>query len=70
MPLLLLFSHIYAIVCYYLINEHIAKKEYVREKEGFSMSDMKEKLHTGELYLPGDEDIIKEQVVYQDLLCD
>ena len=25
------------------------------------MSTMKEKLHTGELYLPGDEDIMKEQ---------
>lgn len=31
---------------------------------------MKEKLHTGELYLPGDESIIKEQMVYQDKLCD
>ncbi len=34
------------------------------------MSGMKEKLHTGELYLPGDEAIIKEQVVYQDKLCE
>ena len=34
------------------------------------MSDMKEKMHTGELYLPGDEEIMKEQVVYQDKLCD
>lgn len=34
------------------------------------MSNMKEKLHTGELYLPGDESIIKEQMVYQDKLCD
>lgn len=34
------------------------------------MSTMKEKMHTGELYLPGDEEIIKEQVVYQDLLCE
>ena len=33
------------------------------------MSTMKEKMHTGELYLPGDEEIMKEQVVYQDLLC-
>lgn len=24
------------------------------------MSEMKEKLHTGELYLPGDEEIMKE----------
>ena len=28
------------------------------------MSEMKEKLHTGELYLPGDEAIMKEQMVY------
>lgn len=34
------------------------------------MSEMKERMHTGELYLPGDEEITKEQVVYQDLLCD
>ena len=34
------------------------------------MSKMKERLHTGELYLPGDEEIIKEQVVYQDKLCE
>ena len=34
------------------------------------MSEMKERLHTGELYLPGDEEIMKEQVVYQDKLCD
>ena len=34
------------------------------------MSEMKEKMHTGELYLPGDEEIMKEQVVYQDKLCD
>lgn len=32
------------------------------------MSQMKEKMHTGELYLPGDEDIVKEQVIYQDKL--
>lgn len=32
------------------------------------MSQMKEKMHTGELYLPGDEEIVKEQVVYQDKL--
>lgn len=25
------------------------------------MSDMKEKMHTGELYLPGDDEIMKEQ---------
>lgn len=34
------------------------------------MSTMKERMHTGELYLPGDEEIMKEQVVYQDMLCD
>ena len=34
------------------------------------MGSMKEKLHTGELYLPGDEEIMKEQAVYQDLLCE
>ena len=33
------------------------------------MSEMKEKLHTGELYLPNDEEIMKEQVTYQDKLC-
>ena len=32
------------------------------------MGGMKEKLHTGELYLPGDEEIISEQVVCQDKL--
>ncbi len=34
------------------------------------MSTMREKLLTGELYLPGDDEIMKEQVVYQDLLCE
>lgn len=34
------------------------------------MSGMKEKMHTGELYLPGDEEIMREQVVYQDRLCE
>lgn len=38
----------------------ILKKEY----------KMREKMHTGDLYLPGDEAIMKEQVVYQDLLCE
>lgn len=32
------------------------------------MSEMKERLHTGEIYLPGDEEIVKEQMVYQDRL--
>ena len=34
------------------------------------MGKMKEKLHTGELYLPGDAEIMKEQAGYQDLLCE
>ncbi|MDE6052296.1 MAG: sugar O-acetyltransferase, partial [Lachnospiraceae bacterium] len=34
------------------------------------MSEMKARLHTGELYFPGDETIMKEQMVYQDLLCE
>ena len=34
------------------------------------MKSEKEKLHTGELYLPGDEEIMREQLEYQDLLCE
>lgn len=34
------------------------------------MSEMKDKMHTGELYLPGNAEIMNEQVVYQDMLCD
>lgn len=34
------------------------------------MSEMKEKMHTGELYLPGDDSIMKTQVIYQDRLCE
>ena len=34
------------------------------------MSEMKEKLHTGELYLPNDASIMKEQMAYQDKLCE
>lgn len=34
------------------------------------MSTMKERLHTGELYLPGDEEIMKQQAVYQDKICE
>ncbi len=34
------------------------------------MTDMKAKMHTGELYFPGDEEIMREQQVYQDLLCE
>lgn len=33
-----------------------------------SVSDMKARLHTGELYFPDDEEITKDQRVYQDLL--
>lgn len=32
------------------------------------MSNMKEKMHTGELYLPGDEEIMKEQLLCLDRL--
>lgn len=34
------------------------------------MSQMKEKMHTGELYLPGDPEIVAEQLVCQDKLCE
>lgn len=34
------------------------------------MKTKEERLHNGELYLPGDDDIMEEQVVYQDLLFD
>ena len=34
------------------------------------MSTMKERLHTGELYFPMGEEIMKEQMAYQDLLCE
>ena len=34
------------------------------------MTDMKAKMHTGELYFPGDEEIMREQQIYQDLLCE
>lgn len=37
-----------------------------------NMGEMKEreKLHTGDIYLPGDEEIMKEQAGYQDMLCE
>ena len=38
---------------------------YVNNIEGkkkYKMSDMKEKMYTGELYLPGDDEIMKEQM--------
>ncbi len=34
------------------------------------MSKMKERMHTGELYLPNGEEIMKEQMAYQDRLCE
>ena len=34
------------------------------------MSDIKKSMHSGELYLPGDEELMKEQMKYQDMLCD
>ena len=34
------------------------------------MSKEREKIHTGELYDPGDEEVLKEQMAYQDLLCE
>ncbi len=34
------------------------------------MSTMKERLHTGELYLPGDAEIMREQLAYLDKLYD
>lgn len=34
------------------------------------MGNMKEKMHTGELYFPGDEEITREQRVYQDMICE
>ena len=32
------------------------------------MSKMRDRLHTGELYLPGDDEIVKEQMACQDKL--
>lgn len=34
------------------------------------MSEMKDKLHTGEIYYPNDENILKEQLAYLDRLYD
>ena len=34
------------------------------------MSSMKEKMHTGELYLPGDEEIVEDQTKRLDRLYD
>lgn len=34
------------------------------------MSTMKDKLHSGELYLATDDSIVEEQLYYQDLLCE
>lgn len=50
-------------------SEHFFIKR-LTERRTEKMGGMREKLHTGELYLPNDEEIMKEQVVYQDRLCD
>ena len=34
------------------------------------MSDIKKRMHSGELYLSGDEELMKEQMKYHDMLCD
>lgn len=34
------------------------------------MSDIKKRMHSGGLYLSGDEELMKEQMKYQDMLCD
>ena len=34
------------------------------------MSDIKKRMHSGELYLPRDEELMREQMKYQDMLCD
>ena len=34
------------------------------------MSDIKKRMHSGELYLPRDEELTREQMKYQDMLCD
>ena len=34
------------------------------------MSDIKKRMHSGELYLPGDEELMRGQMKYQDMLCD
>lgn len=34
------------------------------------MSDIKKRMHSGELYLPRDEELMRKQMKYQDMLCD
>lgn len=50
-------------------SEHFFMKRLTKQKTE-EAGGMREKLHTGELYLPNDEEIMKEQVVYQDRLCE
>ena len=50
-------------------SEHFFIKRLTKQKTG-EAGGMREKLHTGELYLPNDEEIMKEQMVYQDRLCE
>lgn len=50
-------------------SEHFFIKRLTKQKTE-EAGGMQEKLHTGELYLPNDEEIMKEQVVYQDRLCE
>ena len=50
-------------------SEHFFMKRLTKQKTE-EAGGMQEKLHTGELYLPNDEEIMKEQVVYQDRLCE
>lgn len=41
-----------------------------KRKGGIQMSEMRDKLHKGELYLPNDEEIMREQLGYLDRLYD
>ena len=50
-------------------SEHFFIKRLTKQKT-VEAGGMREKLHTGELYLPNDEEIMKEQMVYQDRLCE
>lgn len=47
---------------------HRCGNEKTARKRGKKMSEMKERMHKGELYLPWDEEIIKEQFTYLDRL--
>ena len=43
---------------------------YEKEAGDKNMSEMKDKLHTGEIYMTGDASIMSEKMVYQDKLCE